>query len=64
VKVARSQENLIIIAEFIQRHLFTQLRVPPTTKIQIEHEDGELKSEDIPNQKASHETGYLNFKNT
>jgi DNA polymerase elongation subunit (family B) len=28
----------------IQRYLFTQLGIPPTTKIQIEHEDGELVS--------------------
>ena len=28
----------------IQRYLFTQLRIPPTTKVQIEHEDGELIS--------------------
>ena len=28
----------------IQRYLFTQLRIPPTTKVQIEHEDGELVS--------------------
>src|SRR4029078_3729045 len=28
----------------IQRYLFTQLRTPPTTKVQIEHEDGELVS--------------------
>ena len=39
----------------IQRYLFTQLRIPPTTKVQIEHEDGELVSicslsdnEDLP----------------
>ncbi len=28
----------------IQRYLFTQLRIPPTAKVQIEHEDGELIS--------------------
>jgi hypothetical protein len=28
----------------IQRYLFTQLRIPPTAKVQIEHEDGELVS--------------------
>ena len=28
----------------IQRYLFPQLRIPPTTKVQIEHEDGELIS--------------------
>ena len=28
----------------IQRYLFTQLRIPPTTKVQIEHEDGDLIS--------------------
>ena len=28
----------------IQRYLFTRLRIPPTTKVQIEHEDGELVS--------------------
>ena len=28
----------------IQRYLFTQLRIPPTTKVQIEHEDGGLVS--------------------
>jgi len=28
----------------IQRYLFTQLKIPPTTKVQIEHEDGELVS--------------------
>ena len=28
----------------IQRYLFTQLRIPPIAKVQIEHEDGELLS--------------------
>ena len=28
----------------IQRYLFTQLRIPPTTKVKIEYEDGELVS--------------------
>jgi hypothetical protein len=28
----------------IQRYLFTQLKIPPITKVQIEHEDGELVS--------------------
>jgi DNA polymerase elongation subunit (family B) len=28
----------------IQRYLFTQFKIPPTTKVQIEHEDGDLVS--------------------
>ena len=39
----------------IQRYLLSQLKIPPTTKVQIEHEDGELVSicslvdnEDLP----------------
>ena len=35
----------------IQRYLFTELRIPPATKAQIEHEDGEVVSITMANNK-------------